>query len=133
VSRYREELAWRHPTGEAVVRTVRTAGRAVLFSAATVAISLAALLVFPLPFLRSFAYAGIAVAVLAAIGAVVVLPAMLAVLGHRVDALRLGRRPSTPKPAGEGVWHRVATLVMRRPLSIATVVVAFLVLLGLPF
>ena len=133
VSRFREELAHGHGTAAAVVRTVRTAGRAVLFSAATVAISLAALLVFPTPFLRSFAYAGIAVAVLAAVGAVVVLPAMLAVLGPRVDALAVGRRRTRPVEPGTGVWHRIATTVMRRPLSIATAVVAFLVLLGLPF
>ena len=76
----------------AVVRTVRTAGRTVAFSALTVAASLCALLVFPLAFLRSFAYAGVAVAVLAGLCAVVVLPALLAVLGHRVDALSLRRR-----------------------------------------
>jgi putative drug exporter of the RND superfamily len=94
VSRYREELRGGHEPDEALVITMRTAGRTVLFSAATVAAALLALLVFPLYFLRSFGYAGIAVVALAATGALVVLPALLAVLGRRVDALRLplGRR-----------------------------------------
>ncbi len=115
VSRYREELRAGLAPGDAVVRTVSTAGRTVVFSAATVAASLAALLVFPLAFLRSFAYAGIAVVALAALGAVVVLPALLAVLGHRVDKWSLFRRQ--PKAVGEGFWHRVAMTVMRRPVG----------------
>ena len=131
VSRFREELDRGLHPHDAVVRTVMTAGRTVAFSAVTVAISLAALLVFPLAFLRSFAYAGIAVSVLAAAGAVIFLPALLAVLGTRVNALRLWRR--TPRPEGHGVWHRVATIVMRRPIPVATVVILVLVLLGLPF
>ncbi len=116
---------------DAVVRSVVTAGRTVLFSALTVAVSLAALLVFPLFFLRSFAYAGIAVTGLAAVGAIVVLPALLAVLGTRVNRLAVFHR--TPKEVGEGFWHRVAMFVMRRPVAVAVAVVSFLVLLGLPF
>ncbi|HYI60679.1 MAG TPA: MMPL family transporter [Acidimicrobiales bacterium] len=131
VSRYREELAAGHAPHDAVVRTVRTAGRTVAFSALTVAASLCALLVFPQAFLRSFAYAGVAVAALAGLCAVVVLPALLAVLGHRVDALALGRRAAPP--VGEGVWHRIATAVMRRPIPVITVVVVGLVLVGSPF
>jgi RND superfamily putative drug exporter len=131
VSRYREELAAGHSPHDAVVRTVRTAGRTVAFSALTVAASLCALLVFPLAFLRSFAYAGVAVAALAGLCAVVVLPALLAVLGHRVDALALRREPA--RPVGAGVWHRVATAVMRRPIPIATVVIVVLLVLGSPF
>src|SRR6266704_613066 len=96
VSRYREELRAGREPPDALVTTMRTAGRTVLFSAATVAVALVALLVFPLYFLRSFGYAGIAVVALAAVGALVVLPALLAVLGRRIDSLRLpfGRRPS---------------------------------------
>jgi RND superfamily putative drug exporter len=131
VSRYREELAAGFEPNVAVVRTVRTAGRTVAFSALTVAASLCALLVFPQAFLRSFAYAGVAVAALAGLCAVVVLPALLAVLGHRVDALSIRRKD--PKPVGEGIWHRVATLVMRRPLPVITVVVLVLLVLGSPF
>src|SRR6266516_1216476 len=86
VSRYREELRAGQEPADALVTTMRTAGRTVLFSAATVAVALVALLVFPLYFLRSFGYAGIAVVALAAVGALVVLPALLAVLGRRVGA-----------------------------------------------
>jgi putative drug exporter of the RND superfamily len=131
VSRYREELAGGHEPGDAVVRTVRTAGRTVLFSAVTVAIGLSAMLVFPIPFMRSFGYAGIGVAVMAAFGAVVLLPALLAVLGHRVDKGRVFKR--RPVVDGEGIWHRVAVFVMRRPIPVATAVVALLLLLGAPF
>jgi RND superfamily putative drug exporter len=132
VSRFREELAEGRATGDAVVRTVRTAGRTVLFSAGTVAISLAALLVFPLTFLRSFAYAGIAVAAMAAVAAVVVLPALLAALGPKVNALRVLRRP-VRTDTSSGPWHRIATAVMRRPLPVATAAVALLLFLGAPF
>src|ERR671916_2738438 len=130
VSRYREELRAGHEPRSAVVRTVRTAGRTVLFSAATVAVSLLALLVFPLYFLRSFGYAGIAVVALAAIGALVVLPALLAVLGRRVNRFPLPvfrRRATTVREPGTGFWHRIATSVMRRPVPVALAVVAFLV------
>src|SRR6266536_3568141 len=131
VSRYREEMRHGLIAHEAVVRTVQTPGRTVLFSALTVAISLAAILIFPLFFLRSFAYAGIAVVALALLGAIVFLPALLAALGTRVDRWVLWHR--TPKEVGEGVWHRIATFVMRRPVAIAVTVTAFLLILGAPF
>lgn len=131
VSRFREELAGGFEPHEATRRTVLTAGRTVMFSAGTVAVSLAAMLVFPLSFLRSFGYAGIAVVALAAVGAVVVLPALLAVLGHRIERLRVRKVRATPE--GSGAWHRVATAVMKRPVPIATVVIVALVVLGSPF
>jgi putative drug exporter of the RND superfamily len=131
VSRYREELRAGHEPRAAVVRTVRTAGRTVAFSALTVAASLLAMLVFPFAFLRSFAYAGVAVALLAGLFSVIVLPAVLMLLGHRVNALTLWRRSVTPPE--EGIWHRIATLVMRRPIPVATVVIALLLVLGAPF
>jgi RND superfamily putative drug exporter len=131
VSRYREELGGGRSAHEAAVRTVQTAGKTVAFSALTVAISLAALLVFPLAFLRSFAYAGIGVSLLAGFVAVVCLPALLAMLGPRVNSIRLWRRK--PKPVGTGAWHRIAVFVMRRPVPIAVAVIVVLVALGLPF
>ena len=131
VSRYREELRKGLEPLEAVKASVRTAGRTVAFSGLTVALSLGALMVFPLAFLRSFAYAGIAVVLLAALASVVFLPAVLALLGHRVDSLRLWRRREAHE--GEGFWHRIAVTVMRRPLPIATAVIVFLLVLGAPF
>ncbi|MFF8408611.1 MMPL family transporter [Streptomyces omiyaensis] len=139
VRRYREELAAGAEPAAAVRTTLRTAGRTVLFSALTVAVSLAAMLVFPQYFLRSFAYAGIAVVLLAAAAALTLLPAALVLLGHRVDALdlrRLLRRrraaPAAPGREGTG-WSRTAGLVMRRAPVFAVLTTAALVLLGLPF
>ncbi|MGH8913782.1 MAG: MMPL family transporter [Acidimicrobiia bacterium] len=130
ISRFREELAAGYDTGDAVRRTVQSAGRTVLFSAGTVMVSLAAMLIFPLAFLRSFGYAGIAVVALAAVGAVVVLPALLAVLGPRVEKLRVRKLRTSTSTGG---WHRVAMGVMRRPIPIATAALVLLVFLGLPF
>jgi putative drug exporter of the RND superfamily len=131
VARYREELrAGHHPTA-AVVRTVQTAGRTVGFSALTVAASLCALLIFPQVFLRSFAYAGMTVALLAGLFSVLVLPAILRLLGHRVNALTVRARSVTPPE--RGFWHWVASAVMRRPIPIATLVIAVLLLVGSPF
>ncbi|MDQ3946395.1 MAG: MMPL family transporter, partial [Actinomycetota bacterium] len=131
VSRYREELRHGYEPDQAVVRSLYTAGRTVAFSALTVAISLAALVVFPLPFLRSFAYAGVGVVLMAAVGAVVVLPALLSALGRRVDSLALFHRE--PKAVEAGFWYSRARAVMRRPVPVVIVVTALLLVLGAPF
>jgi RND superfamily putative drug exporter len=131
LSRFREEIRAGAAPHDAVVRSVATAGRTVVFSAITVAISLGALVIFPLPFLRSFAFAGIAVVALAAVSAVVVLPAVIASLGRRVDMWTLWRRHAAEP--GQGPWHRLASFVMRYPAPIAVGVVMFLLLLGVPF
>ncbi|MFE7270006.1 MMPL family transporter [Streptomyces sp. NPDC057623] len=142
VRRFREELATGAEPLAAVGTTLRTAGRTVLFSALTVAVSLAAMLLFPQYFLRSFAYAGIAVVLLAAAAALILLPAALVLLGHRVnsaDLRRLFRRgrpkPADPAPAATDgrAWTRTANLVMRRAPFFALGTTAVLVLLGLPF
>ncbi len=134
VSRFREELAGGHEPKGALQRTMQTAGRTVAFSAFTVAISLAALLVFPLAFLRSFAYAGVGVVAMAAVGAIVVLPALLAVLGHRIEKGSIGRRRRRPVAVDRhGFWYRRAHWVMKRPGPVAVVVTLFLLVLGAPF
>ncbi|MDQ3106413.1 MAG: MMPL family transporter, partial [Actinomycetota bacterium] len=136
VSRFREELAAGRAPDSALLRTMQTAGRTVAFSAFTVAISLAALLVFPLAYLRSFAYAGVGVVALAAIGAVVVLPALLSVLGHRIEKGRVLRRRAAPASADEvshGFWYRRAHAVMKRPGVVAVAVTVLLLFLGAPF
>ncbi len=132
VSRFREEIHAGRSVEDAVVRTVETAGRTVAFSALTVAASLSALLIFPLFFLRSFAYAGIGVILVAMLTSLVSLPALLAVLGPRVDRWRVFRHREAPA-VGTGFWHRVATTVMRRPLVVTVLAVSLLIGLGLPF
>ncbi len=132
LTRYREEVAAGRDRSAAIVVSVRTAGRTVVYSALTVTLSLAAMLVFPLYFLRSFAYAGIAVVLLAAAAAVVVLPALLAVLGDRVE------KWSVPflvrRRAKQGAfWGTLARGVMWRPIPVAVLVIGGLLLLGAPF
>jgi RND superfamily putative drug exporter len=131
VSRFREEMRRGRTPDDAVRYSVATAGRTVAFSGLTVALSLGTLLVFPIAFLKSFAYAGVAVVILGAITATVFLPALLAILGTRIEKLRV--RKVGAKPEGTGFWHRVAVVVMKRPIPVATIVVALLVFLGLPY
>ncbi|MBC7269330.1 MAG: MMPL family transporter [Streptomyces sp.] len=138
VRRFREELSAGADPLTAVATTLRTAGRTVLFSALTVAVSLAAMLLFPQYFLRSFAYSGIAVVLLAAAAALILLPAALVLLGHRVNSLDLRRlfrrgRERTPDAEEGRGWARTAGLVMRRAPFFALGTTAVLVLLGLPF
>ncbi|MFL6124819.1 MMPL family transporter [Actinophytocola sp.] len=125
VSRFREELTAGRPVPDAVVRTVRTAGRTIVFSGLTVAVALAVLTVFPLYFLRSFAYSGIAVVLIAMITSIVVLPALLTVLGYRVNAGRLPWFKKTPS-AVSPFWRRVAAVVTAHPVLCALPVIAVL-------
>jgi uncharacterized membrane protein YdfJ with MMPL/SSD domain len=129
VSRYREELARQGPGVEALRVTLATAGRTVAFSAVTVAAAFASLLVFPLGFLRSMAVGGMIVAPLAGAVALLVVPALFALLGERVDALAIRKT----RVRRDGGWYRFAHLVMRRPLPIAVATATILVALGLPF
>jgi len=137
VSRYREEMEDRGPGLEAMRRTLATAGRTVLFSSLTVAAALASLLVFPQRFLYSMGLGGMSVAVIAAVVALVVLPAVLALLGRRVNALapkRLQRAAhSDARSEASGGWYRLSRFVMRRPGRVAASSAAFLVALGIPF
>jgi RND superfamily putative drug exporter len=131
VSRFREELTSGRSVDDAVVRTVQTAGRTIVFSGLTVAVALAVLTIFPLFFLRSFAYSGIGVVIIAMITSVVVLPALLKVLGYRVNAGKLSWFKKTPS-AVSPFWRRVASVVTARPLLCALPVIAVLVIGALP-
>jgi RND superfamily putative drug exporter len=141
VSRYRDELAEGADRDDALIRTMTTSGRTVLFSAVTVALSMSATALFPMYFLRSFAYAGVATVAFVAISSIVLTPAAIALLGPRLDALdvrRLGRRlrgrpEPMHKPVEQMFWYRSSKFVMRHWLSTGVVVVALLILLGLPF
>ncbi|CAL9598157.1 MMPL family transporter [Streptomyces sp. enrichment culture] len=132
VSRFREELGAGHEPREAARRTVLTAGHTIFFSAATVCAALAPLLVFPPYFLRSFAYAGIPVVALAAVAAVTVLPALLVLLGRRVNAGAVPWRRRARAGASSRFWEGLARRVVRRPLLWALPVLGLLVLLAAP-
>src|SRR5450755_4764712 len=134
VSRFREELHRRDSVAGAVSRTVATAGRTVLVSGVTVAIVLASLMLFPETILRSIGYGGVATVLVDMIAALTVLPALLAVLGPKVNSLRIRRSVQRP-PAAEnsGGWYRLAHSVMRRPLLYAIPIVVLLLGLGSPF
>jgi uncharacterized membrane protein YdfJ with MMPL/SSD domain len=137
VSRYREEIAKDGPGLAAMRRVLATAGRTVFFSSLTVAAALASLLVFPQRFLYSMGLGGSLVALLAALISLTVLPAVLTLLGTRVNSLApsfLQRRAEAEaRPDAQGFWYRLSRFVMRRPVPIATLSALFLIVLGLPF
>ena len=134
VTRFREELRQRDSVEDAVARTVATAGRTVLVSGVTVAIVLASLMLFPETILRSIGYGGVATVLVDMLAALTVLPALLAVLGPKVNALRIRRTVPGPAAAeNSGGWYRLAHSVMRRPLLYAVPIVVLLLALGSPF
>ncbi len=136
LARYREELAGGADTRAALLRTLQTAGRTVLYSSLTVAGALASMLVFPLRFLYSMGIGGALVALSAGAVSLIVLPAVLVALGPRIDALapaRLQRSAArTARASAQGGWHRLARGVMRRPGLVALVTAAVLLLAALP-
>lgn len=141
ISRYRDELAAGADRAQAVRTTMATAGRTVLFSAFTVALSMAVMVLFPMNFLRSFAYAGVATVAFAALSAVVITPAAIMLLGDRLDALDvrrafrrlLGRPEPTPLPVDQQFWYRSTKFVMGRAVPIGLAGVTLLAILGAPF
>ncbi|SDD70464.1 MMPL family transporter [Rhodococcus tukisamuensis] len=134
VSRFREEIAEGYGTADAVRRTVTTAGRTVVFSATMIVASLGGLLIFPQGFLKSMAYGAIAAVVLAALVSITVLPAILGILGRRVDALGLKamRKTRTADEIENGIWGRLTQWVMKHPVKVVVPIVVGLLLLTLP-
>lgn len=132
VSRFREERDRGRDHQSAIIATVTTAGRTIIFSAATVTLAMSGLLVFPTYFLRSTALTASAVVMLSALSAIVVLPALLALLGNRIDSLAVIRR-KVPLSADSLFWRRCAEAVTKRPLLYALPVIAVLLVLGVPF
>jgi RND superfamily putative drug exporter len=152
VSRFREELAAGHPTPVAIENMMRTAGRTVVVSGLTVTLALSSLLLFPMEFLKSIGYGAMAAVLVAMLAALTTLPALLAVLGPRINSLRVpprsarSERQRAPQSranealpmrreqqAGAGAWDRLARSVMRRPVLYVVVVAAVLLGLATPF
>ncbi len=134
VSRFREELHRQDTTADAVAATVATAGRTVAVSGVTVAVALASLMLFPEMFLRSMGYGGVATVLVDMLAALTVLPALLAVLGPRVNALRVRRHVQRPvRDEQSGAWYRIARSVMRRPVAYVVVILLVLLALASPF
>ncbi len=141
ISRFRDELADGAGRDEALTRMMTTAGRTVVFSATTVALSMAVMVLFPMHFLKSFAYAGVATVAFAAAAAIVVTPAALVLLGDRLDSLdvrrlarrALGRADPQPVPLERRFWYREAKFVMHRAVPLGLAGVALLLVLGAPF
>jgi RND superfamily putative drug exporter len=135
VSRFREEIALApDDTRHALVRTMSTAGRTVLFSALTVAASMSSLLVFPQAFLKSIGYGGMAAVLVAMAAALTILPATLALLGRRIDSLRVPLlNRSRAVDAGEGKWAALARQVMARPVVYVVATVSLLLAIASPF
>ncbi|MEU4191237.1 MMPL family transporter [Kribbella sp. NPDC026611] len=131
VTRFREELARSNDVETALTATMATAGRTVAFSGVTVGVAISSLVLFPVMFLKSMAYGGVAAVAVAMIAALTALPALLAVLGHRVNKLRIFK-PRKAR-AEHGAWYRLAHSVMRRPIRYVVVLVPILLVLGIPF
>ncbi len=130
VTRYREELERDGPSRESHRRLVESAGRTVVFSGMTVAAAMAALTLLPQRFLYSVGAGGAIVAVFAALGALLLVPALLALLGERVNALSLRRGPAVSDESGG--WYRLARGVMRHPVAVALGSAALLLFLAIP-
>ena len=142
LSRYRDELATGATPDKALVATMINAGRTVLFSATTVALSMVVLALFPMYLLKSFAYAGVAVVALAVVAALVVTPAAIVLLGNRLNAFdvrrairRLSHRPEplpAPRPVYQTGWYRWSKFVMRQAIPAGLLVMTLLLMLGAP-
>lgn len=130
VNRFREEIHAGRSVNESIKRTVNTAGKTVFYSGLTIVITLAALTLFPQMFLKSFGYAGVTVVVMAVLGALFALPALLSILGTRIDKLVVRKSSITPKE--DGRWAQTARFVMRRPVAVVMLSLIILTVLAAP-
>jgi RND superfamily putative drug exporter len=130
VNRFREELRRGKTVEDSVITTVATAGKTVFYSGLTVLVTLLSLTFFPLPFLKSFGYAGVSVVTIAVIGAIIGLPAILAVIGKKVDKGLIRKSSITPKD--DGRWAQTARFVMKRPVAVVVLSLIFIGILTAP-
>lgn len=134
LSRFRDEVAGGAERTVALRTTMATAGRTMAFSGLVVTLSMATMLLFPVPFLRSFAYAGVATVVLCAAASLVLTPALIVLLGPRLD-IRRGRhrRGGHQQPIQHNPWYRSTAFVIRHAVPLAVAGTALLILVGVPF
>ena len=130
VNRFREELHHGKSVEDAIVTTVKTAGKTVFYSGLTVFITLAALTFFPLMFLKSFGYAGMAVVAMAVLVALLPFSAILAIIGTRIDKYVVRKSAVTPK--SDGRWAQTARFVMRRPVAVVLLSLTLLTVIASP-
>ena len=130
VNRFREELHAGKSVEDAVRKTVSTAGKTVFYSGLTIVITLASLMLFPLMFLKSFGYAGVTVVIMAVLGSLVALPALLAILGTRINKAVVRKGAIAPKE--DGRWAQTARFVMHRPVAVVTLSLILLTVLAAP-
>jgi RND superfamily putative drug exporter len=130
VNRFREELHHGKTVEEAIVTMMTTAGKTVFYSGLTVLVTLMSLVFFPLPFLKSFGYAGVSVVALAVVGALCGLPPILAMVGKKIDKGVIRKSAITPKE--EGRWAETARFVMRRPVAVTFLSLILLGVLAAP-
>jgi RND superfamily putative drug exporter len=130
VNRFREELHAGKSVEDSIVNTVTTAGKTVFYSGLTVVLTLVALVMFPQMFLKSFGYAGVTVVIMAVLGALIALPALLAMLGNRIDKAVV--RKSAITPSEDGRWADTARFVMRKPISVVVLSLIILTVLAAP-
>jgi RND superfamily putative drug exporter len=130
VNRFREELHAGKSVEDSIVNTVNTAGKTVFYSGLTVVLTLVALTMFPQMFLKSFGYAGVTVVIMAVLGALIALPALLAMLGNKIDNVVVRKSAITPKE--DGRWADTARFVMRKPISVVVLSLIILTVLAAP-
>ena len=133
IFRFREELAKGEEVEEAIAATMRRAGRSVIVSGSTVAIGLLSMIILPLPFIRAIGIGGMLIPAVSVIASITLLPALLSLLGHRINSVRLlPRRFHAGEYVDEGFWGRWAGFVLRRPLAVALIGILIVGLLLIP-
>jgi RND superfamily putative drug exporter len=133
IFRFREELHHGRSVDEALVETMTHAGRSVVVSGSTVAIGLLSMVLLPLPFIRSIGIGGMLIPAVSVVAAITLVPALLALLGERINSLRvIPKRIVTADPGEKGFWHNWANTVVRRPVPVLLAGIAIVVLLLVP-
>jgi len=133
IFRFREELANGEGTDTAIIETMRHAGRSVIVSGSTVAIGLLSMVILPIPVIRSIGIGGMLIPAVSVLSSITLLPAMLAILGPKINRLRvMPKRIVERQDPTHGFWHRWAQIVVRRPIPVALLGIAIVAVLLVP-